>query len=58
MAQSISNIKELSNVSSEVKVLNYTEELEKVNKVKYNLSMLYFIALTIMTTTSRKLILR
>lgn len=51
MAQSISNIKELSNVSSEVKVLNYTEELEKVNKVKYNLGMLYFVALTIMTTT-------
>ena len=51
MAQSISNIKELSNVSSEVKVLSYTEELEKVNKVKYHLGMLYFVALTIMTTT-------
>ena len=50
MAQSISNIKELSNVSSEVKVLNYAEEVAKINKVKYNLSMLYFVALTAMTT--------
>ena len=51
MAQSISNVKELSNVSSDVKVLNYAEEVAKINKVKYNLSVLYFIALSIMTTT-------
>jgi hypothetical protein len=51
MAQSISNIKELSNLSSEVKVLNYTEELEKINKVKHSLGMLYFAVLTIMMTT-------
>ncbi len=51
MAKTISNISELTNTASEVKVLNYTEELEKVNKVKYTLSMLYFVAVTVMTTT-------
>ncbi len=51
MAKTISNISELNNTAAKVKVLNYTEELEKVNKIKYSLSMLYFVALTIMTTT-------
>ena len=49
MAQSISNISELS--TSNVKVLSYTKDLERINKVKYNLSVVYFAALTVMMTT-------
>ncbi len=37
--------------TSNVKVLNYSEELERMNKVKYNLSVVYFAAVTIMMTT-------
>ena len=49
MAQSISNISELSN--SNVNVLSYNKEVEKINKVKYNLSLVYFAALTVMMAT-------
>jgi len=49
MAQSISNISELSN--SKVNVLSYSKEVEKIEKVKYNLSLVYFAALTVMLAT-------
>ncbi len=48
---SISNISELSESLSEVKVLDYNEEAERINKIKYNLGLLYFAALSIMMTT-------
>lgn len=37
--------------TSNVKVLNYSEELKRMNKVKYNLSVVYFAAVTVMMTT-------
>lgn len=49
MAQTISNISELS--TSNVNVLSYAKEVEKMNKVKYNLSLVYFAALTVLLAT-------
>lgn len=49
MAQTISNMSELS--TSNINVLSYAKEVEKMNKVKYNLSLVYFAALTVMLAT-------
>jgi hypothetical protein len=53
MATSISNISELANVTEKesVKTLSLTEELAKVNKVKYNLSIVYFSVLAVLFAT-------
>jgi len=53
MARTISNIIEWTNAISRenVKTLSYSEELEKINKIKYNLGLLYFAGLTILMTT-------
>ena len=53
MAETISNVKELTEAleSSAVKTLSYTEELERINKIKVNLGILYFAALSILMTT-------
>jgi len=53
MAGTITNILEITNVipKKNVKSLSFTEELQKLNKVKYNLSLLYFAGLTILMTT-------
>jgi len=47
MTQSITNISELSNV----KVFSYSKELERINKIKYNLSVVYFAAVSVMMVT-------
>ena len=53
MAQTVSNISELSTVTkvSNTKTLSFTEELQKINKIKYNLSLVYFAGVTILLTT-------
>jgi len=53
MAQIISNISEISNSVPEenVKVLSFTEELLKIEKIKHNLSLLYFAGFAILLTT-------
>ena len=49
MAHSISNISEISN--TKVKALSFTEEYQKINQIKYNLGIAYFVALSILMTT-------
>ena len=51
MANTITNIAEFSNTTTTTKELSSTEELQKVNKIKYNLSLVYFAGLTILMTT-------
>lgn len=53
MARTISNIKEIkeSLVKSNVKTLSFTEEYQKINQIKYNLGIVYFVALTVLMTT-------
>ena len=53
MANTISNIAEISNSATleNIKVLSLTEELQKVKKIKYNLSLAYFAGLTVLMTT-------
>ena len=53
MARTISNISELTNINAQenIKTLSFTEELDKVNKIKYNLSLVYFAGLTVLMTT-------
>ncbi len=53
MASTISNISEISNATTvqNIKVLSFTEELQKVNKIKYNLSLAYFAGLVVLMTT-------
>ncbi len=53
MAKTISNIKEIENslVRSNTKTLSFTEEYQKINQVKYNLGIAYFVALSVLMTT-------
>jgi hypothetical protein len=53
MARVISNISEISNINSiqNTKVLSFSEELQKLNKIKYNLSLAYFAGLVVIMTT-------
>lgn len=53
MAQTISNISELSATTkvANTKTLSFTEELQKINKIKYNLSLVYFAGVTVLLTT-------
>ncbi|MCB0731125.1 MAG: hypothetical protein KDC88_08835 [Ignavibacteriae bacterium] len=53
MARTLVNISELSHSMpiEKVKVLSYTEELEKINKIKFNLSFLYFAGFAVGLTT-------
>lgn len=53
MARAISNISEISNTQAldNVKIISFSEELQKVNKIKYNLGLLYFAGLTILMTS-------
>jgi hypothetical protein len=53
MARVLSNISEISHINSEqnTKILSFTEELQKVNKIKYNLSLAYFAGLVVLMTT-------
>ena len=53
MASSITNVSDISHVTDvkQIKVLSYSEELSKVNKIKYNLSIAYFAGLVVLLTT-------
>lgn len=53
MARTLTNISEFKNSLpiEKVKVLSFTEELEKINKVKFGLSFGYFLGLVIFTST-------
>jgi len=53
MVQTITNTSKLSNIVKAVstRTLSYTEELQKINKIKYNLSLLYFAGVTILLTS-------
>lgn len=51
MANTITNIAELSNTVTISEELTSTEEFQKVNKIKYNLSLVYFVGLTVLMTT-------
>lgn len=53
MAKTISNISEISKslVGSKTKTLSLTEEYQKINQIKYNLGIAYFIALSVLMTT-------
>ena len=53
MAQSILNISEISNPipAQEIKVLTFTEELQKIEKIKHNFGLLYFTGFAVLLTT-------
>ena len=53
MARTLTNISELSNSFpvEQIKILSYSEEVEKINKIKYGLSLVYFIGFAIFTST-------
>ena len=53
MASSITNVSDINHVTDvkKTKVLSYSEELSKVNKIKYNLSIAYFAGLVVLFTT-------
>ena len=53
MASSFANVSDISHVTDvkQIKVLSYSEELSKVNKIKYNLSIAYFAGLVVLLTT-------
>ena len=53
MASSITNVSDINHVTDvkQIKVLSYSEELSKVNKIKYNLSIAYFAGLVVLLTT-------
>lgn len=52
MARTLTNIVDFSSSVQieEVKVLSYSEEFEKINKIKYGLSIVYFIGFAIFTS--------
>ena len=52
MASSITNVSDINHVTDvkKIKVLSYSEELSKVNKIKYNLSIAYFAGLVVLLT--------
>ncbi len=41
MANTITNIADFSNTSTTTKELTHTEELQRINQVKYNLSLVF-----------------
>ena len=51
MANTITNIAELSNTASVSQELSSTEELQRINKIKYNLSLVYFAGVVVLMTT-------
>jgi len=53
MARAITSISEIMHTipSAKIKVLSFTEEFQKINKVKYNLSLLYFAGLAVVMTS-------
>ncbi|MCW8850755.1 MAG: hypothetical protein OQJ81_12310 [Melioribacteraceae bacterium] len=53
MARTLTHISDLNNSLpiEKVKVLSFTEELEKINKIKLAFSFSYFIGLVIFTGT-------
>ena len=51
MAQSISSVSEISKSLTNAKALSFTEEYQKINQVKYNLGIAYFVALSVLMTT-------
>lgn len=52
MEHTLTNISELKNSLpiEKVQVLSFTEELEKINKIKFGLSFGYFVGLVIFTS--------
>ena len=40
-----------SHTLKEVKTLSFSEEIQKINKVKYNLGVLYFAGVVVLLTT-------
>lgn len=53
MARTLTNISELENSfpREKVKVLSFTEELKKIERIKFGLSFGYFLGLVIFTST-------
>lgn len=53
MASSITNISDITSkvALEQANELTYTEELQKLNKIKYNLSVLYFAILVVLFGT-------
>jgi hypothetical protein len=53
MPASITNINEINHIAEKegTKVLSYSEELKKINKLKYNLSLVYFAGLAVLLST-------
>lgn len=53
MAQTISNISEITNAvtTENEKKLSLTEELQRVNKIKYNLGIVYFVSVVALMVT-------
>lgn len=52
MERTLTNIADFSNSVEieETRTLSYSEELEKINKIKYGLSVVYFIGFAIFTS--------
>lgn len=53
MARTLTNISELSDSFpvERIKILSFSEEVERINKIKYGLGLIYFIGFAIFTST-------
>lgn len=53
MARTLTNISELNNVlpKEKVQVLSFSEEVVKIEKIKFGLCIVYFLGLVIITST-------
>lgn len=47
----ITNIADFSNTTTTTEELSSTQEFQKINKIKYNLSLAYFAGLAVLMTT-------